>query len=116
MCEAMRQARGITPARYESLLAEKHAIRGRVRELAGDADAFIMLSASGPAPVGLQHTGSRTFLTHATFLGFPAFSLPLMSVDNMPLGLQVIGFPGRDRELCGIARWLVQTLERPSQA
>jgi Asp-tRNA(Asn)/Glu-tRNA(Gln) amidotransferase A subunit family amidase len=109
--DRMRQARGITPARYESLLAEKQAVVARVRDLAADADAFVMLAASGPAPVGLQHTGSRAFLTHATFLGFPAFSLPLMTVDGMPLGLQVIGFPGRDRELCGLARWLMHALE-----
>jgi Asp-tRNA(Asn)/Glu-tRNA(Gln) amidotransferase A subunit family amidase len=109
--DRMRQARGITPARYESLLAEKQAVVARVRDLAADADAFVMLAASGPAPVGLQHTGSRTFLTHATFLGFPAFSLPLMAVDGMPLGLQVIGFPGRDRELCGLAHWLMHALE-----
>ncbi|MGZ8265919.1 MAG: hypothetical protein ACXW20_00505, partial [Burkholderiales bacterium] len=43
-----------------------------------------------------------------TFLGLPAFSLPLMEADGMPLGAQLIGHAGRDGELCAIANGLLE--------
>ena len=32
-------------------------------------------------------------------LGIPALSLPLLSIDGLPLGLQIAGFVGEDAEL-----------------
>jgi Asp-tRNA(Asn)/Glu-tRNA(Gln) amidotransferase A subunit family amidase len=58
--------------------------------------------------LGHQHTGSRTFLVYATFLGLPAFSLPLMQVDGLPVGMQLIGASGKDGTLCAHAHWLMQ--------
>ena len=69
---------------------------------------MITLAASGPAPIGHGNTGSRTFLTYATFLGIPAFSLPLMRVQGLPVGLQLICHAARDGELCAIAHWLMR--------
>jgi Asp-tRNA(Asn)/Glu-tRNA(Gln) amidotransferase A subunit family amidase len=111
--ERMAQARVITPQRYAELLSEKVVQKQLLMELSADCDGFITLSSSGPAPVGLQHTGSRTFLTHATFLGLPAFSLPLLQVDGMPLGVQRIGKPHADGALCAMAAWLMS--QRPSE-
>jgi len=36
---------------------------------------------------------------HASLLGIPAISLPLLTDDGMPLGLQVAGFVNRDAEV-----------------
>jgi Asp-tRNA(Asn)/Glu-tRNA(Gln) amidotransferase A subunit family amidase len=36
-------------------------------------------------------------------LGIPAVSLPLLSADGLPLGLQVAGFAGEDARLFAIA-------------
>mgnify|MGYP003350468799 CR=1 FL=1 len=105
--ERMARARMITPQRYASLLEEKARVRRQLLALAEDCDGFLTLSASGAAPVGLHHTGSRTFLTHATFLGLPAFSLPLLAVDGLPLGVQLIGKPHEDGRLCAMASWLM---------
>lgn len=110
--DRMRQARALTPARYAALLADKQAVRNTVLALASDCDGFLTLAASGPAPIGLHHTGSRTFLTHATFLGLPAFSLPLLGVDDLPLGVQLIGKPQADGTLCAIAAWLMEFAEQ----
>jgi len=35
-------------------------------------------------------TGSRAYQIYATFLGIPAFSLPMLEVAQMPLGVQLI--------------------------
>jgi len=105
--DRVQKAKTLAPAYYESLLAEKAVMREQFRRVARAADGFVTLAASGPAPRGLEHTGSRTFLVYATLLGVPAFSLPLMRVDGMPLGLQLIGRDGRDGDLCAVAHWLM---------
>jgi Asp-tRNA(Asn)/Glu-tRNA(Gln) amidotransferase A subunit family amidase len=107
--DRIAKAKSFAPGYYESLLAEKAAMRERLRTVARAADGFFTLAASGPAPRGLEHTGSRTFLVYATLLGVPAFSLPLMSVEGMPLGLQLIGIDGRDGDLCAVAHWLMRS-------
>jgi Asp-tRNA(Asn)/Glu-tRNA(Gln) amidotransferase A subunit family amidase len=36
----------------------------------------------------------------------PAFALPLLAVNGLPLGVQLIGLPNQDYELARQARWL----------
>jgi Asp-tRNA(Asn)/Glu-tRNA(Gln) amidotransferase A subunit family amidase len=43
----------------------------------------------------------------ASLLGVPALSLPLFEDDNMPLGLQVIGYFDRDADAFEIGSWLM---------
>jgi len=106
--DRMAQAQAMSPVDYTGRLAARAAMCMKVKTLTRGVDAIVTLSASGPAPVGLNHTGSRTFLVHATFLGLPAFSLPLMCVDGLPLGLQLIGAAGKDGALCAQAHWLMR--------
>lgn len=101
----LERARQMSPADYAGRLAEKAQMKARARAAMGDADGIVTLSASGPAPLGHDSTGSRTYLLFATFLGLPAFSLPVMEAEGLPLGLQLIGHAGRDDELCALARW-----------
>ncbi|MCW5605563.1 MAG: amidase, partial [Burkholderiales bacterium] len=108
--DRMAQAQAMSPADYTACLAARAAMCRKVKTLMRGVDAIVTLSASGPAPVGLEHTGSRSFLVHATFLGLPAFSLPLMRVDNLPLGLQLIGAAGKDGTLCAHAHWMMRQL------
>lgn len=102
--ERIARAREMTPAYYAELLEEKAQMKSRAREVMGRVDAILTLSASGPAPVGHSHTGSRAYLLFASFLGLPAFSLPVMSSGGLPVGAQLIGHAGRDGELCALAR------------
>jgi Asp-tRNA(Asn)/Glu-tRNA(Gln) amidotransferase A subunit family amidase len=108
--DRMKQAAAMTPADYTARLATSTRMRKEVKSMLRGVDAVMTLAASGPAPLGHQHTGSRTFLVYATFLGLPAFSLPLMRVEGLPVGVQLIGAAGRDGALCGHARWLMQLL------
>ena len=74
------------------------------------ADAYVTLASSGPAIEGFEFSGSRTFIVPGSWLGFPAFSLPLMHADGLPFGLQLLGIDHRDGNLCATANWVMQTL------
>ena len=106
----VRRARTLTEADYRSALAARRRARAECASFGETADAFISLASSGPAPAGIDHTGSRTFLHYWSWLGNPSFSLPVMTVGGLPVGLQLIGFDGRDDRLAGIARWIMETL------
>lgn len=97
---------------YASLLAQRDGMRAAHRALNGSVSAFITLSATGPAPLGLETTGDPIFAVISSILGAPAINLPLLEVDGMPLGLQVIGYPGQDEELFAIAHWILNVFGR----
>jgi Asp-tRNA(Asn)/Glu-tRNA(Gln) amidotransferase A subunit family amidase len=57
--------------------------------------------------VGLNSTGDAIFNAPASLLGIPALSLPLLSDEGLPLGLQLMGFAHRDAALFGTAAWVL---------
>ena len=79
--------------------AECERIRAAYAALAGECDATITLSATGPAPIGLESTGDPIFVVPGSCLGVPAISLPLLEADGLPLGLQLMGFLDADASL-----------------
>jgi len=99
------RAREISPEYYAELLAEKVVMKEQARQAMTGADAILTLTASGPAPVTTSHTGSRFYQLFATFLHLPAFTLPLIQAEGMPVGAQLIGHAGRDGDLCALAHW-----------
>jgi Asp-tRNA(Asn)/Glu-tRNA(Gln) amidotransferase A subunit family amidase len=40
---------------------------------------------------------------HASYLGIPAVSLPVLQDEGLPLGLQVTGFMHGDAQTCAVA-------------
>jgi Asp-tRNA(Asn)/Glu-tRNA(Gln) amidotransferase A subunit family amidase len=75
------------------------------------ADAIITLSARGVAPQGLDATGDPVFCTLWTLTGFPSLNLPLLAdPDGLPIGVQLVGAPGRDERLLRTARSLIGVL------
>jgi Asp-tRNA(Asn)/Glu-tRNA(Gln) amidotransferase A subunit family amidase len=106
--ELVERAHHMTPAAYNALLANRRRMEQLAATVLARCDGFVTLASSGPATVGLTRTGSRTFPSYASWLGLPAFSLPLMTVRELPVGIQVIGRAGGDGELCGVARWMMR--------
>ena len=100
-----RLAKGetMTLADYGAAIGRRQSTRELYAGLAGRFDAAITLSAPGAAPLGLGSTGNPAFVVPGSLLGVPALSLPLLSVEGLPLGLQVIGFAGNDASLFAIA-------------
>ena len=109
--DRMAHAAAMTPAHYASLLAGRHEMRALAHQTLAGSDGFITLTAPGPAPVARDHTGSRAYQIYATFLGIPAFSLPLLTVERMPLGVQLIGAAGADGALAATANWLTGAID-----
>ena len=107
--------------RYEDMTLTDHSAdlkeRARVRavhaELAANCEAAITLSAPNHAPEGLGSTGNPEFNVPASLLGVPAVSLPLFELNEMPLGLQVIGYHDRDADLFAAAAWLMSSVTQP---
>lgn len=97
----------ITVDEYAVMLNQRRAMRADHEALSGEFTALITLSAPGPAPIGHETTGDPVFAVNSSILGAPAISLPLLEADGMPLGVQIIGYPGRDRELVALAHWII---------
>jgi Asp-tRNA(Asn)/Glu-tRNA(Gln) amidotransferase A subunit family amidase len=106
----IERAEKMSPADYVATLEKRRVIRAHCRQLAQQtgADAYVTLASSGPAITGFEFSGSRTFIVPGSWLGFPAFSLPLMQSDGLPFGLQLLGIDHLDGNLCSTANWVTQ--------
>ena len=96
----------MTRTDYAHALNRRSQHRRCLSELTGAVDGFIMPSTVGPAPVGLAFNGNRSFNAISSGLGAPSFSLPLLVVDDLPFGVQLMGFPGADERLTAHAVWI----------
>ena len=74
-------------------------------------DAILCLSAAGPAPEGYSSTGDPIFNGLWTYMGTPCISLPLLTVNGMPLGVQLVGKRREERKLLRTAKRLEQQLK-----
>jgi len=106
MLDRLACAEGMSLVDYRTLLDLRNKTRDIYASLAPIGDLCVTLAASGPAPEGLGSTGRPDFAVSASFLGVPALSLPLLEVDGLPLGLQLVGFAGQDAELFAGAAWI----------
>jgi Asp-tRNA(Asn)/Glu-tRNA(Gln) amidotransferase A subunit family amidase len=108
--QRLADAEAMTPADYRAHLAARGKLRDVYAELALDCDACLTLAAGGPAPLGLQSTGNPVFAAPGSLLGTPAVSLPVFTVEGLPVGLQFLGFEQRDAGLFGVAASVQQAL------
>jgi Asp-tRNA(Asn)/Glu-tRNA(Gln) amidotransferase A subunit family amidase len=116
--DRLAAAEAMTLADYGAAIARRQCNREVHARLAGRYDAAITLAAPGAAPVGLGSTGNPVFNVPASMLGIPALSLPVLSAEELPLGLQIMGFGGQDAGLFAIGAtvWnLLGTIPRPAR-
>jgi len=92
---------------YNNALDRIRATSVAFEEIFDRCDAILTAAAAGPAPRGLDSTGSPAFCTLWTFAGMPAVTLPLLRAENgMPMGVQLVGRRGDDARLLRTAHWL----------
>ena len=105
----IERAYSMTRADYARALDRRRRHGRCLSELSGAVDGFIMPSAVGPAPIGLAFNGSRGFNAISSGLGAPSLSLPLLVVDALPFGVQLMGFPGTDDRTMAHAVWMMDS-------
>jgi Asp-tRNA(Asn)/Glu-tRNA(Gln) amidotransferase A subunit family amidase len=98
MLARLAEAEAMTLEEYRGDLAQRDKTRALYSGLAADCDGCVSLSAPGAAPVGLESTGDPNCTVHVSLLGIPALSLPVLTDEGLPLGLQITGFINGDAE------------------
>ncbi|WP_405012178.1 amidase [Kitasatospora sp. NBC_01539] len=98
---AIRQGRGIDRADHAAALAARADFRRRLAGVtaARGVDVWVTPAATGPAPRGLDSTGSAVMSLPWSLAGLPAVSLPAGRLEGLPLGLQCVGAEGGDERL-----------------
>jgi Asp-tRNA(Asn)/Glu-tRNA(Gln) amidotransferase A subunit family amidase len=104
--DRLKLAETLTQADYAAAFARRRENRAQFAALAQSYDGIVTLPATGPAPIGLGYTGNPVFAVPFSMLGVPTVSLPVFSVEGLPLGLQVVGFEGGDARLFSSAAWV----------
>jgi Asp-tRNA(Asn)/Glu-tRNA(Gln) amidotransferase A subunit family amidase len=96
---------------YRADIRKRARIREIYGQLGGLTDGVVTLSATGAAPLGLQSTGDPIFAVPGSLIGVPAVSLPVLRAEELPLGLQAMGFEQQDAALISLAAWLRDLFE-----
>jgi Asp-tRNA(Asn)/Glu-tRNA(Gln) amidotransferase A subunit family amidase len=113
-------AEAMSPQAYRELLMERAIAQQRHAALAALADACIVLSCPGPAPLwpgdvpgqplAPRPTGDSVFNMPSSMLFAPCVSMPLISVDGMPVGVQLMGQQHEDARIAALARWAIENV------
>lgn len=106
--ERLEEAFDLPTREYLGAVERRDAHYAAVARVLDDHDAILCLSAAGPAPKGYTSTGNPIFNGLWTYLGTPCISLPLLTIDGMPLGVQLVGKRREEAKLLRTARWLEQ--------
>jgi Asp-tRNA(Asn)/Glu-tRNA(Gln) amidotransferase A subunit family amidase len=112
LSEAMRAAldagKAIPARDYIAALDWADVLYAGLAEIFTRCDAILTAAAPGPAPRGLERTGSPVFNGLWTLLRTPAVTIPVLEADGLPMGAQLVGRRGDDGRLLRAARWLME--------
>ena len=98
MLDRLAEAEAMSLDGYRKDLAQRDRVRALYAELAAQCDTCVSLAAPAAAPTGLGSTGDPGCTVHASLIGMPAISLPVLQDEGLPLGLQITGFINRDAD------------------
>ena len=112
LCEMIERGQKVLATDYNSALNRVLEYAECLDEIFDEYDAILTPSTLGPAPVGLDKTGSPVMNTIWTLCGNPAINIPLLqSPDGMPVGVQIVAGKGDDARLFRTSRWLLEYLD-----
>ncbi|MEV2231712.1 amidase [Streptomyces phaeochromogenes] len=104
--ELLDSGRRTSEGEYRAAQDTARTARARVLDLLTRVDVILAPAAPGPAPRGLDATGTPVLSRPWQLLGLPVVTVPgHRDPHGMPLGLQLIGHPDRVARLLGIARY-----------
>jgi Asp-tRNA(Asn)/Glu-tRNA(Gln) amidotransferase A subunit family amidase len=118
LCALLDKGASISADAYDAARRTSRRARRMLADLMADADVLLTPSAPGAAPAGLGSTGSPMFNRLWTLMGAPCVNVPglvepcLADAAGLPLGVQIVGRFGRDREALAAAAFLEQAIAR----
>ena len=111
--DALARGRLIDDPAYRDACTALDAARDRFWPAAVHVDALIFPAAPDVAPAGVK-TGDPRFIVPFTAFGGPIVSIPVgFGAGGLPLGLMLIGAPGTDMAIAGIAEKVAKAIELP---
>lgn len=109
--EMIERGQRVSDSDYEKAITRQADYDALLQEILDEYDAILTPATPGPAPAGIEATGSPVMNTIWTFCGTPALSVPLLqSPEGLPVGVQVVGARDDDARLFRTARWLLDIL------
>jgi Asp-tRNA(Asn)/Glu-tRNA(Gln) amidotransferase A subunit family amidase len=106
LTQHVAEGREISSAAYQQAVARREVAYAALAPIFARFDAILTPASPGPAPEGLRYTGEATFNAFWTYTGTPCVNLPLLEVDGLPMGVQLVAPRGSDGPLLRTARWL----------
>src|SRR5262249_20053049 len=104
------KAAAVTADDYDAARRTTKRARQALAEFMGDFDVLLTPSAPSAAPAP-DTTGPAIFNRLWTLMGTPCVNVPgLTDESRMPLGVQIVGRFGRDRDALLAARFLEEAL------
>lgn len=110
LSKRIEDGKKITAVDYNRALDVREALNAGLDEVFERYDAIITPAAAGPAPKGLETTGTPIFNSMWTYLGVPCVTVPLLEADGLPMGVQLVGARHDDGRVLRNAHWLVDHL------
>jgi Asp-tRNA(Asn)/Glu-tRNA(Gln) amidotransferase A subunit family amidase len=96
---------------YVAASRTRARVRDEVAPLLAQHDALLSPTAPAPAPAGLTWTGDASLCQPWSTLGAPSISVPSgLSVQRLPMALQLVQAPAGDARLLGAAVWCERVL------
>ncbi|WP_213571102.1 amidase [Rhodococcus sp. USK13] len=109
--DLLQQGRAISASEHLAALIRRDRSRESVGEILGGSAVIIGPAATGPAPQGLAATGSPVLSRPWQFLGLPVVVVPgARTTAGLPLGVQILGLPGREDYLFAMGERLEEIL------
>jgi Asp-tRNA(Asn)/Glu-tRNA(Gln) amidotransferase A subunit family amidase len=116
----LAKAELMTPEDYNSFLLLRSYAREAHKFCASLADATITLSCPGPAPLwegdkdkntlAARPTGDPIFNFASSIIGAPCVTIPMLSVNNLPVGVQIIAQREQDAWATSLAKWIYEKI------
>jgi Asp-tRNA(Asn)/Glu-tRNA(Gln) amidotransferase A subunit family amidase len=112
--EQLDRAAAITVEEYDAARRTASRARQSLGDFMRDIDVILTPSAPGAALRGLGSTGDPAFNRLWTLMGTPCVNVPGLSEGGLPLGVQVVGDFGCDREVLEAALFMERAIARRS--
>lgn len=94
----------VTTAQYEDALAERLRLIEVLESWLPENGIIVTAATVDTAPLRADGTGSRAPQRLWSLVGFPAMTVPVSKENGLPIGVQLIGRPGSDRQLLQISK------------